>query len=59
MSSPSSSLDLSDIDSNEIRELDGNAPMPPKLPPPRGPPGVMPSDDADEPNDVFRAKDEL
>ena len=47
------------MDSKEMRELDGNAPIPPKLPPPNGPPGVMPSELADEPKDVLRAKDEL
>ena len=52
-------MERSDIDSNEILELEGNAPIPPKLPPPRGPPGVMPRELAEEPNDVLRAKDEL
>ena len=56
---PSRSLERSDIDSKEILELDWKGPIPPKLVPPRGPPGVIPSDDADEPNEVFLAKEEL
>ena len=56
---PSRSLERSDIDSNEILELEGKAPIPPKLPPLRGPPGVMPRELAEEPNDVLRANEEL
>ena len=56
---PSNNFERSDMDSNEIRELEGNAPIPPKPPvPPSGPPGVMPNDDAEEPKDVFLANDE-
>ena len=56
---PSRSFERSDIDSKEILELDWKGPIPPKLVPPRGPPGVIPSDDADEPNEVFLANEEL